>query len=179
METEQGNLKKGLHYFERLVTIDPKDTQAREALFDIYQRQKRNDLAFNQAIQLIKFFPKKIAYYSYIFNHLTALDELEQLAHYMIKGVKENPNNFELRQYLILVYLKLKKNELAVKEIKEALKLKPNNTNLLHQLAKINEGTGNLDQALQVYKKILDISPDDEDAGKEYLRLRLKLLNKK
>jgi tetratricopeptide (TPR) repeat protein len=178
LETEQGNLKKGLHYFERLVIIDPKDTQAREALFDIYQRQKRNDLAFNQAIQLIKFFPKKIAYYSYIFNHLTDLDELEQLAHYMIKGVKENPKSFELRQYLILVYLKLKKNELAVKEIKEALKLKPNNTNLLHQLAKINEGTGNLDQALQVYKKILAISPDDEKAGKAYLRLRLQLLDK-
>ena len=179
LETEQGNLKKGLHYFERLVTIDPKDTQAREALFDIYQRQKRNDLAFNQAIQLIKFFPKKIAFYSYIFNHLTALDELEQLAHYMIKGVKENPKSFELRQYLILVYLKLKKNELAVKEIKEALKLKPNNTNLLHQLAKINEGTGNLDQALQVYKKILAISPDDEKAGKAYLRIRLELLHKR
>jgi len=179
LETEQGNLKKGLHYFEKLVTIDPKDAQAREALFDIYQRQKRNDLAFNQAIQLIKFFPKKVAYYSYIFNHLTALDEFEQLAQYMIMGVKENPNNFELRQYLILAYLKLKKNELAVTEIMEALKLRPNNTNLLYQLAKIHEGTGNLDQALQVYKKILDISPDDEKAGKEYLRLRLKLLNKR
>jgi len=179
LETEQGNMQKGLHYFERLVTIDPKDTQAREALFDIYQRQKRNDLAFNQAIRLIKFFPKKIAYYSYIFNHLTALDEFEQLAQYMIMGVKANPKNTELRQYLILAYLKLKKNELAVKEIMEALKLRPNNTNLLHQLAKIHEGTGNLDQALQVYKKILDISPDDEKAGKEYLRLRLKLLNKR
>jgi len=179
LETEQGNLKKGLHYFEKLVTIDPKDVQAREALFDIYQRQKRNDLAFNQAIQVIKFFPKKISYYSYIFEHLTALDEFEQLAYYMIQGVKENPKNFELRQYLILVYLKLKKNELAVKEIKEALKLRPNNTNLLNQLAKIHEGTGNLDQALQVYKKILDISPDDEKAEEAYLRLRLELLHKR
>ena len=179
LETEQGNLQKGLHYFERLVKIDPKDTQAREALFDIYQRQKRNDLAFNQAIMLIKFFPKKISYYSYIFNHLIALDEFEQLAQYMIMGVKANPKNFELRQYLILVYLKLKKNGLAVKEIKEALKLKPNNINLLYQLAKIHEGTGNLDQALQVYKKILDISPDDAKAGKEYLRIRLELLNKR
>ncbi len=177
LETEQGNLQKGLHYFERLVKIDPKDTQAREALFDIYQRQKRNDLAFNQAIMLIKFFPKKISYYSYIFTHLIALNEFEQLAQYMIMGVKANPKNFELRQYLILVYLKLKKNELAVKEIMEALKLQPNNINLLHQLAKIHEGTGNLDQALQVYKKILDISPDDEKAGKAYLRLRLKLLH--
>lgn len=179
LETEQGNLQKGRQYFERLVKIDPNDTQAREALFDIYQRQKRNDLAFNQAIRLIKFFPKKIAYYSYIFTHLTALDEFEQLAQYMIMGVKANPKNLELRQYLILAYLKLEKNELAVKEIMQALKLRPNNTNLLHQLAKIHEGTGKLDQALQVYKKILDISPDDEKAGKAYLRLRIKLLHKR
>ena len=178
LETEKGNLKKALHYFEKLVTIDPKDTQTREALFDIYQKQKRNDLAFKQALILTKVFPKKIFYYSFIFNHLSTLNKFKELAHYMSKGVKANPKSFELRQYLILVYLKLKKNELAVKEIKNALKLKPNNISLLHQLAKINEGTGNLDQALQVYKKILDISPDDEKAGKEYLRLRLQLLNK-
>ena len=49
---------------------------------------------------------------------------------------------------------------------------------ILHQLAKIYEGTSNINQALQAYKKILDISPDDEKAGKEYLRLRLELLNK-
>ena len=179
LEAEQGNLKKGLHYFNRLVKVDPKDIQAREALFDIYQRQKRDDFAFNQALELIKVLPRKISYYRYIFNYLTAVDEFEQLANYMLKGVKVNPKNFELRQYLILAYLKLKKNELAVKEIKQALKLRPNNTNLLHQLAKIKEVAGNLDQALQVYKRILDISPDDEKAEEAYLRLRLKLLNKR
>jgi tetratricopeptide (TPR) repeat protein len=49
---------------------------------------------------------------------------------------------------------------------------------ILHQLAKIYEGTSNINQALQAYKKILDISPDDEKAGKAYLKLRLKLLDK-
>jgi len=50
---------------------------------------------------------------------------------------------------------------------------------LLHQLAKIKEVAGNFDQALQVYKRILDISPDDEKAEEAYLRLRLKLLHKR
>ena len=178
LETEQGNLKNAQHYFERLIKIDPKDWQVREALFDIYQRQKRNDLALNQALTLIKVFPKKIFYYSFIFNHLSNLNKFKELADYLKKGVKANPKSFPLRQYLIFTYLKLNKNELAVKEIKNALKLKPNNINLLHQLAKINEGTGNLEQALQVYKKILDISPDDKKAGKAYLRLRFELLKK-
>jgi len=72
----------------------------------------------------------------------------------MSKGVEANPKDFQLRQYLILTYLKLKKNDLAIKEIKNTLKLRPNDISLLHQLAKISEGTGNLDQALQAYKKI-------------------------
>ena len=179
LETEQGNLKNALYYFKRLINIDPNDWQVREALFDIYQQQKRNDLAFNQALILMKVFPKKILYYSFIFNHLSNLNKFDELADYLKKGVKANPKSFTLRQYLILTYLKLKKNELAEKEIQNALKLKPNNINLLHQLAKINEGTGKLEQALQAYKKILDISPNDKKAGEAYLRLRFELLKKK
>ena len=179
LETEQGNLKNALYYFKRLIKIDPKDWQVMEAIFDIYQQQKRDDLAYDQALKLIEVLPKKIFYYSFIFKHLSSLNKFKELAHYMEKGVKANPKSFTLRQYLILAYLKLNKNELAAKEIQNALKLKPNNIPLLHQLAKINEGTGKLEQALQVYKKILDISPNDKKAGEAYLRLRFELLNKK
>ncbi len=93
-------------------------------------------------------------------------------------GVKANPKNFELRQCLILVYLRLKRNKLAVKEMERALKLKPNDTALLHQLAKVKEEGGDLKPALMLYKKILDISPGDEKAEEAYLRLRLRLLHK-
>ena len=178
LETEEGNVKKALHYFERLVKVDPKDIQAREALFDIYQRQKRDNLAFNQAVVLIKLVPRKISYYRYTFKYLIEMDKFEQLADYMLRGVKANPKNFELRQYLILSYLKQKKNELAIKEMEKALKLKPNDTTLLHQLAKVKEEAGYLGPALQLYKKILDISPGDEKAEAAYLRLRLKTLRK-
>jgi len=178
LEAERGNVKKGLHYFERLVKVDPKDIQAREALFDIYQRQKRNDLAFNQAVVLIELVPRKISCYRYIFKYLMAMEEFERPAEYMLKGVKANPKNFELRQYLILAYLKGEKNKLAEKEMEKALKLRPNDTTLLHQLAKLKEEAGSLEPALQVYKKILNISPGDEKAEAAYLRLRLKLLRK-
>ena len=63
--------------------------------------------------------------------------------------------------------------------MEEALKLRPNDTDLLLQLAKVKEETGDLDQALQLYQKILDISPNDEMAQNAYLKLRLKLLNKR
>ena len=178
LESEKGNLEKARAYLERLVKIDPQDIQAKEALFDIYQRQKMDDLAFNQALGLIKRAPKKISYYRYIFTHLMDRSEFDQLAQYMVKGVEANPENFELRQYLILTYLKLNKNELAVKEMEKALKLRPNDTTLLLQLAKIKEEAGDLEPALELYKRILAISPEDEKVEEAYLRLRFRLLGR-
>jgi len=179
LEAETGNLKKASSYLERLVKIDPKDMQTREALFDIYQRQKRGDLAFKQAVELIKFEPRKISYYRYIFQYLVGRSEFQQSAQYMLEAVEANPKDFELRQYLILAYLKLEKNDLAMRQMEEALKLRPNDTTLLHQLAKLKEEAGDLDRALELYKKIVGISSDDEKAEEAYLRLRLKLLHKK
>jgi len=178
LEAEGADVEKAIYYLARLAKIDPQDIQAREALFDIYEREKRGSLAFNQAVELINLAPKKIPNYRYIFEYLVDRSEFEQLAKYMLKGVKANPEDFELRQYLILAYLSLRESELAAKEMEEALKLRPNDIDLLRQLAKIKEETGDLEQALQLYKKILDISPEDEMAENAYLRLRLELLHK-
>ena len=177
LESEGGDVGKALHYLEPLVTIDPKDIQARQALLDIYQRQGRNELAFKQAVELTKLTPRDVANYDYIFKYLMDQSEYGQLAEYMRKGVEADPKNFQLRQYLILAYLNLKRDELAVKEMNAALELRPNDTGLLRQLAQVREEQGDLAQALELYKKIMDISPGDEQAENAYLRLRLELLH--
>jgi tetratricopeptide (TPR) repeat protein len=178
LEAEEGNAEKSISHFNRLLKIKPKDLEARAALFDICQRFNRDDLAFQQALILIESIPQKITYYKYIFNYLMTRKDYEKAAHYTRKGVEANPKNFELRQYLILAYLELEKNELAEKEMENALQLKPKNTTLLLQLAKLKEDRGDLESAFELYKKILSISPDNEKAGEAYLRLRLKLLGK-
>jgi tetratricopeptide (TPR) repeat protein len=178
LEAEGGDAAKAIPYLERVVQIDPKDVQAREALFDMYQGRKSNDLAFKQAVELIKLAPTKTAGYHFIFKYLMQASEFEQLAEYMRKGVRANPEDFELRQYLILAYLNLKRNELALREMEEALKLRPNDIDLLRQLAKVKEEKGDLAEALQLYKRILDINPGDEKAENAYLRLRFQLLHK-
>jgi len=115
----------------------------------------RNDeLAFKQAVTLIELVPKS-HYYTYIFNYLIADSKFDELAKYMKMGIKANPENFELRQYLILSYLNQEKTELAAKELRAALKLRPNDITLLYQLGKIEEEAGNLDEALSLYKKFL------------------------
>jgi tetratricopeptide (TPR) repeat protein len=44
------------------------------------------------------------------------------------------------------------------------------------QLAELEEEKGNLEKALEAYKKVLDISPGHKEAEEAYLRLRLEAL---
>ena len=44
------------------------------------------------------------------------------------------------------------------------------------QLASLYEKLGRINDSLGVYKKVLAIAPDNEEAQKSYLRLRLEVL---
>jgi tetratricopeptide (TPR) repeat protein len=46
----------------------------------------------------------------------------------------------------------------------------------LLQLAKAQEKQGKRKQALETYRKLLEISPDNEQAEEAYLRLRMQVL---
>jgi len=178
LEAEEGNDTKSIAYFERLLTINPEDIEAREALFDVCRRFNKNDLAYAQAVALIKSKPEKIELYGYVFDYLMARKRFDEAVSSMRKGIEANPKNYELRQYLILAYLSAKKPELAETEMEHALTLRPEDTKLLHQLATLKENKGEPEKAFELYKSILKISPDDEKAGEAYLRLRLELLRK-
>jgi len=47
---------------------------------------------------------------------------------------------------------------------------------LLLQLARLQENQGNAKEAMETYKKVLEISPGLQEAEEAYLRLRLKEL---
>ena len=94
----------------------------------------------------------------------------------MEDGLKSHPENIDLREYLILAYLKTEKEDLAIEQMRKVLKAKPKDVTLLLQLAKLEEKKGKFKEALQTYQKILDISPSHEEVEEAYLRLRLKVL---
>jgi len=178
LEAEAGNATKSISYLEKLLTINPKDIEAREALFDVCQRFSKADLAYAQALELIKSRPEKIALYEYLFDYLIARKQFDEAAGYMRMGVNANPKNSQLRQYLILAYLNAKKIELAETEMEQAIGLQPKDIKLLHQLAALKEHKGEREKAFELYKRILAIAPEDEKASEAYLRLRLELLKK-
>jgi tetratricopeptide (TPR) repeat protein len=174
LEYETGDYSKSLSQFKAYLKLNPTDAVAQAFVFDIYRKQKNDKLAFDQAQILIKLKPQEISYYHYLFEYLDGLGNYKKIIELMEQGLKSSPNNPDLREYLVVAYLKTGKEGLAIAEMEKILKSKPKDLSLLLRLAKLKEKQEDFEGALEAYKKILDISPDHEEAGEAYLRLRIR-----
>ena len=92
----------------------------------------------------------------------------------MKTGLNSLPDNPELRQYLIVAYLKTGQENLALDQMKKNLAKKPRDVTLLLQIATLQEKVGKNEEALRTYKRILDFSSNHGEAKKAYLRLLLR-----
>ena len=72
-----------------------------------------------------------------------------------------------------------KKAKRAIKQMEEALARRPDDIDLLQQLAQAKETSGDLQAALSLYQKIIELSPGEDLAEEACLRLSLKLLDEK
>ncbi len=171
---ESGDLKSSLAYFKKYIKKKPKDTAAHEIVFDIYKKQKNEKMAFEKAQLIVKLNPKKVEPYHFIFSYLNKRKEYKKIIPILEQGVKSNPKQTDLREKLLFAYLKTGKEDLAVKQMDELLKIRPNDVVLLLQMARLLEKQENFTRALKTYKKVISKSPDNEEAEAAYLRLRLK-----
>lgn len=176
LEYETGRLDQALKLFRMFLKKHPDDKQAHTLIFDIYQQQKKDSLAFQEAMSLIRINPKQEGLYSYIFDYLNTRGDYKQIQKIMEAGLKKNSGSIELRQYLILAYLKTGDHDKAISEIREILKIQPKNVKLLLQLARLYENQGRPKEALTIYGQVINLSPGHEEAEEAYLRLRLKTL---
>ena len=94
----------------------------------------------------------------------------------MKSGLENNPGESEIIKYLIIASLNTGKEKEAVSLIEEYLKTKPDDVPALLQLAGLYEKLGRTNDALNIYKKVLAIAPENEKAQEAYLRLRLEVL---
>ena len=179
LEYELNNMDKALSYLKKYIKKEPKDKDAHELLFQIYKVKKMEEMAFEEAKNLISISPQLIYPYYFIFHYLWPKGRCDEIISFVNKGLRYNPKNIALREYLVLCYLNKGKDALAMKHVKYILKLKPNDINTLLQLAKILEKRGNYFEALRIYKKILIVAPTNEEAQNGYLRLRLKRIEEK
>jgi tetratricopeptide (TPR) repeat protein len=176
LEYEAENRGQSLAHFETYMKHHPKDVETLRFLFDLYKREKQEDSAFATAKTLLSLNAGDPAPYPFVFEYLNGRGDFEQLATIMETGVQARPENVELRQYLVFSLLKLGKEEAAAVQLAQLAKLKPKDVNLFLQLARLQENQGNAKEAMETYKKVLEISPGLQEAEEAYLRLRLKEL---
>ncbi len=176
LEYESGNFSKSLPYFEKYLKLHPQELGVHRYVFDIYRKEKKEDLAFAEAKKLLTLDPKEAGLYHFAFDYLNRRGNFKEMAEIMKSGLRHLPDQVEMREYLILSYLKTGNEDLALQEMSEVLKARPKDVSLLLQMARLYEKQGKDKEAIAAYKKIIDISPGHEEAEEAYLSLRLKLL---
>jgi len=176
LEYEAGNWGKSLAYFETYLKNHPKDVETLRFLFDLYKREKKEDTAFATAKALLSLNAGDPAPYPFVFEYLNAKNDFKQMVEIMETGVQARPESVELRQYLIFALLKLEQEDAAAAQLAQLAKLKPKDVNLLLQLARLQENQGNAKEAMETYKRVLELSPNLQEAEEAYLRLRLQEL---
>lgn len=176
LEYEAGNYKTALGYFVKYLSLNPGDIDAREFLYDIYIKQKNEKLAYEQARRILDYSPNKTEYYGYIFNYLNRIKAYKTMRSVMSYGLKKRPNDNEIKKYHIIASLNTGNEKEAQSIISDLLKSEPDDVSTLMQLAGIYEKIGNRDKAMETYKKIISLSPENENARESYRRLTLEVL---
>ncbi len=179
LEYESGDLKSSLVHFKRYLESHQKDEEIHRVIFDICKKLKDPKEAFKQAQILVKLRPNEADAYQYIFDYLNDKGDYQGIIRVMKKGLEINPDQKDIRKYLVTAYLKAGDEKKAVEKIEEGLKTSPKDIDLLLLLARYQDKQKRIEDALKVYKRIIDISPDCGEAEDAYLRLRLKTVLKK
>jgi tetratricopeptide (TPR) repeat protein len=176
LEYEAGDFKRAVPPLQKYAHIHAKDSEVHRLLFDMYRKEKKEDLTFQEAQVLSTLNPGEVDPYHYMFEYWNSRGKYQEIIEPMKSGIQHLPENLDLRKYLILAYLKTGREAEAMEQMWETLKRRPNDPGLLLQLARLQEKQGKGADALETYQRILSIAPGHEEAGEAYLRLRLKVL---
>jgi tetratricopeptide (TPR) repeat protein len=173
LEYEAGNWKESLSYFKRYGMKHPEDPEIHATLLDLYRKTGDQDAAFKEAQTLVRLRPKALD------GYLTMLESLEKQKKYkeMIplaeQGLKQVPETVAFMEYLLLANLETGNEAGALSQLNEILKLRPKDPALWLQLARLSEKLDRNQEAMEAYRHVMQLSPDNQEAGEAYLRLRL------
>jgi len=168
--------------YEKIIPImqkglqaNPKGVALREYLVSAYLKTGRDDHAVREMEKLLNTKPKEIdPLLMDMFESLRIKGAYKKILRIMKRAVKAYPRKVIFREYLVLACLKTGKEDQAANQMEEILKARPKDLDLWLQLARLREKNNNIGGAAKAYKRIIEISPEHDEASEAYLRLRLK-----
>jgi tetratricopeptide (TPR) repeat protein len=160
---EEDDYSMSYEFFNLVSEIDPSDTTAHfNAGYLAYQELGKTEDAkkhFKALIEVPEY--NKLNTYYFMIQIASAEDQdPEQAYNYVVSARKDFPEDKTLSEFEVQLLLQMNKMEEAMASVKEALKDDPNNSGLLLRYGYLLEQSGDLEGALEQYKKSVEVNPD-------------------
>jgi predicted Zn-dependent protease len=106
--------------------------------------------------------PQMTDIYDFVFEYLKKRGEYDQLISILETGLKKNPDQFRIREYLATAYLKAGKVDSGIREIEELLRQEQGEaTPLLQELFEILVHEKNYGAIIDVMKRGVMVDPEN------------------
>ena len=176
-------------YFKQELQNAPDSAPAHAGLAQIYLKQGRDDLAFNEYLEVLKKDPENpwaLKEFEYLKNRkteehfreaktfLSAGDE-EQAKAAFLKALNYSPKNLEAHLSLARLYMKSGQMTNALFHYNTAYPLDPKNKDLLKEFADCLLAAGQNGRSLDIYQQYLELDPKNKEVKDRVESLKNKL----
>ena len=159
-------------YYDRTYAIEgalaenPLNTALRLELAEVHLAHKHISAAITTYQSLIRLNPASVTGYDKLGRLYMDLNMPQRAIPFFLKVIEHNPNTVEAHVRLGWLYTTLKAFDKAELHLQTAIEKMPGLTLAYHGLAEIYTKQGHLQKAIDVYRHITEIAPDDDDARK-------------
>ena len=159
-------------YYDRTYAIegalaeDPMNMTLRLDLADIHLAHKHISAAITTYQSLIRLNPASVTGYDKLGRLYMDLNTPQRAIPFFLKVIELNPDAVEAHVRLGWLYTTLKAFDKAESHLQAAIEKMPGLTLAYHGLAEIYTKQGRLQKAIEVYRHLTEIAPDDADAWK-------------
>ena len=159
-------------YYDRTYAIegalaeDPLNTALRLELAEVHLAHKHLSAAITTYQSLIRLRPELVTGYDKLGRLYMDLNMPQRAIPFFRKVLELNPNAVEAHIRLGWLYTTLKAFDKAESHLQSVIERMPELTLAYHGLAEIYTKQGYLQKAIDVYRHITEIAPDDSDAQK-------------
>jgi len=157
-------------YYDRTYAIegalaeDPMNPTLRLELAEVHLAHKHISAAMTTYQSLIRLHPELVTGYDKMGRLYMDLNVPQRAVPFFLKVLELNPDAVEAHVRLGWLYTTLRAFDKAESHLQTAIEKMPGLTLAYHGLAEIYTKQGHLQKAIEVYRHITEIAPDDNDA---------------
>lgn len=171
---DRGTFEKAEEYLSDILEKSPKSMKAMLLMAQVAERRGDKEKLKEVYKNLLSIDPenKTITYNLGVLEYEAG--NFSSSLRYLKKYVTVAPKDADAHEILFDIYKRQKDRKMAFQEAQILLDLRPKDIDLWLSLARLREKYGEFAKALEAYRRVIEISPNHEEAAEAYLRLRLR-----